>query len=104
MQRSAKGRKGPSSGPVVAGRLHQGDQRLLLEVVGVAAGHEVGPGPGPGEPSVPGDELVEGGPVAGLEPSGEVRIGLAGRGDAGWGVDHAASCAMGGVRAGPPEP
>ena len=58
--------EGPVLGPVVAGRLDQGDQRLLLEVVGVAAGHEVGPGPGPGEAAVPGDQLVEG--VAGRRP------------------------------------
>ena len=64
-------------GAEVAGRLVEADQRLLLDVVGVAADEEVAPGPGPGEPAVALEEDLERVLTAGLEAGRQARRRLA---------------------------
>ena len=61
-------------GPEVAGRLVEADQRLLLDVVGVAADEEVAPALGPGEAAVAVDQRLEGVAVAVLGERGELDV------------------------------
>src|SRR4051812_16570301 len=70
-------------GPEVASSLVQADQRLLLDVVGVAAHEEVAAALGPGETAVARDEGLEGEAVATLEASRKFVIGNIGKGDRG---------------------
>src|SRR4051794_26959606 len=62
-------------GTEVAGRLVQPDQRLLLDVVGVAADEEVPTALGPGEAAVPGDQRFEREAIAGLKSGRKFIIG-----------------------------
>jgi len=71
--------EGPEAGLVlgaeVAGGRVQADQRLLLDVVGVAADEEVATALGPGDPPVAVDQGLEGLAIALLGAGGQFVVG-----------------------------
>ena len=78
MHSSAKARKlAWRSGRKSRSGLVEADQRLLLDVVGVAADEEVAPALGPGEAPVAVDQGLEGIAVAVLGAGGEIVVGAA---------------------------